>query len=155
MFRKNADVARAETASKNRTYEERRIDAECGAGLRRRTPEALDLAILAVLTAGPLMKWQLRDALHEPAEYIWRRLKVLKQAGSVRTVGQVLDQRAWALRDWHGELPTLPAIRFGSGIDRTRPAQAVPSVSWWIVPPEEFAAKAKAEAKRMVEAPAR
>lgn len=153
MSRKNADSHRASIASKIRTYEDRQVDLACGAGVRRRSAAELDDAILALLTAGPLMKWQIREVLHEPEEYIWRRLKVLKLAGSVRTVGKVLDKRAWALAAWQ-PTPT-PETETRWVKDFVKPKPQAPSGSWWLVSAEEFAAKAKAEAKRMLEAPAR
>ncbi len=53
-------------------------------GQPNRAPAVLDAAILEQLAAGPLMKWQLREVLHEPENYLLKRLQALKAAGQVK-----------------------------------------------------------------------
>jgi hypothetical protein len=112
-------------------------DAEA-IGHPRRPPAALDAAILEQLAGGPLMKWQLREALHEPESYLLKRLTSLKAAGRIKVVGKMLDKRAWALATWSAPMP--PGQRMSLG----RPPAPKPSTSWWIgASREEFAASVK------------
>lgn len=121
-------------------------------GRPSREPAALDAAILEQLADGPLMKWQLREALHEPESYLLKRLTSLKAAGQVKVVGKLLDKRAWALTTWtSAPVPTDQRVSLG------RPPAPPPSTSWWIgTSREEFAASVKARTSaRRVFAPAK
>lgn len=85
--------------------------------------------ILAALFAGPLMKWQLRAALHVPEEIIYRELLTLRDRGQVKVVGRALDKRAWALVNWR-QAPIVPdtqTITIAKPISQAAP----PKESWW------------------------
>lgn len=111
-------------------------------GQPNRAPAALDAAILEQLATGPLMKWQLRQALHEPETYLLKRLQALKAAGQVKVVGKLLDKRAWALTTWTAPVPTEQRISLG------RPKAAPPSTSWWLdLPREQFAEVVKGRSR--------
>src|SRR5579862_4432601 len=72
---------------------------------------ALRQQILAALTPGPLMKWQLREALHIPEHVILGELKYLHAAGVVKNVGIRLAERRWALASYQpAPIPTTAVI---------------------------------------------
>jgi len=150
MSRKNADRSRAQAAARNLTYEDRRL----GIGVRQRDPETLTSDILALLAASsaPLMKWQIRETLHEPEDYIMRRLQALRKLGQVKVVGKNLDRRAWALASWRPSAVEAEDMRQALEAKR-RPAPGMPAKvplrSWWLVPASEFSQAAKAETRRM------
>lgn len=54
----------------------------------------LDKAILKLLKAnGPMMKWELREQLHEQDNHLYRRLSDLRAAKKVKVIGRTLIKR--------------------------------------------------------------
>lgn len=92
--------------------------------------------ILRSLAAGPLMKWQIREALHVNEGVILRVLMDLRQQGQVKVVGRNLDKRAWALRQWQpplrpqGQTPAVPDA--STAIREKKPPPVADS--WWTRP---------------------
>lgn len=76
----------------------------------RRTPEAFDRAILALLEDGPLVLWKMREALHEQDDHIRRRLTLLRKARQVKLVGTGSTNWKWALTSWHVPARTTAVI---------------------------------------------
>jgi hypothetical protein len=97
----------------------------------RRSPDAFDRAILEHLDAGPLMKWELREALHEPETQVYRRLSALRKAKLVKLVGTQLDKRRWALTSW--QEPARGTIGCNDTI-AIFPKPKAPADSWWTTP---------------------
>lgn len=96
---------------------------------RRSIPE-LDAAILDLLSAGPLMKWEIRDKLQEPEYAVHRRLLALKAAKRLKTVGKRLDKRCWALITWQS---VARAAFNAAPKPKPQPKAETPKApdSWW------------------------
>lgn len=97
----------------------------------RRSPAQLEVAILDALAAGPLMKWELRERLHEPEPAIYKHLLALKAARQIKVVGRCLDKRAWALTTWQA---ADPKRQFNPApTPKPRPKAEKPKApdSWW------------------------
>lgn len=93
-----------------------------------RTDQQVRDAILAALLAGPLMKWKLREQLHEEETRIVRILNVLKREQRVKAVGKRLEKRAWALIDY--VMPPTPVFKPDHTVV-TETKKAAPKESWW------------------------
>jgi hypothetical protein len=113
-------------------------------GKPRRTPDELRAEILALLEKQPLMKWQIREQLHEPEAYILRQLNWLRDEGQLRVVGHTTDRRAWALASWKEDSKLLPKVRPFT----TAPKVPAPETSWWVARDDaEFKARQQERAR--------
>lgn len=122
----------------------RELDAEWDRQLATRTDTERATAILNLLAAGPLMKWQLRERLQEPETLVKKTLVHLRASCVVKSVmlpGEGLNNRGWALITWERPAPLRlvdPATTLKSRKQRHPP----PSTdSFWLnLPRERFTA---------------
>lgn len=122
----------------------RELDAQWDRQLATRTDAELATAILNLLAAGPMMKWQLRERLHEPESVIDKTLVQLRASCQVKSVMLAktgLCNRGWALLDWQRPAPLQLVDPSTTLKSRKQPKPAPSTDSFWLnLPRERFTA---------------